>query len=430
VTTPVQRLQDFIDAAPTSWQAAEEIEKRLKAASFQPLSELHPWKLQKASRYYVRRQGAIIAFLVPEKKSESALVFATHTDSPTLKLKPHPLMKKEGMTFLTFEVYGSPMLSSWQGKDLYLAGSALIEKEGALQLVGVALDDTLLLIPQLPIHLDREAQEKQATLNRQEHIKALLSIEASCENPIEFLIQKKIGPCKVISYDLYACAKEKSSLIGEKRELISSSRIDNLFSASACLAALEDYKEASSTTLQMAVFYDHEEIGSRTKEGAYSPFFDDVLTRISLSLEISNEQTLIIKNRSLCLSIDMAHAFNPLFENKYEPGHKALLGEGVCIKYNADHKYATSAFTSGWLIHRCSALQIPLQPFIARSDIGCGSTVGPIFSHKTGIATVDIGAAQLSMHSCREVASVKDYLDLIRLIKGCMDVELTLPTTC
>jgi aspartyl aminopeptidase len=198
--------------------------------------------------------------------------------------------------------------------------------------------------------------------------------------------------------------------------MLASARLDNLCSAHACLAALALSKKPRNDGIQMGIFFDHEEIGSRSPEGAASPFLADVLKRISRSFKMDDEDLLCLKRRSLCVSLDVAHALNPNYPGKHDANHSPLLGKGVVLKYNADLKYATSAVSSAQLIQLAEKLSIPLQTFVSRNDIPSGSTVGPLIAQGLGIPVVDIGCPQLSMHSAREVIACQDYLDLCTLL--------------
>jgi len=410
----------FLDASPTSWHAVKEISERLAIREFHPLNEEEKWDLELGKKYFVSRGGALCAFSLPKMQPKQAIILASHTDSPALKLKPSPAFQKANMTQLGVEVYGAPLLTSWLNRDLVIAGRVVITNEsGSPEERLVFLDDALVFIPQLAIHLDREVNEKGLHLNKQEHlcpIMGLIDEDSSTMSALEKLLRRHLSFRALLSFELFLVPREHARFVGLENEMIASYRIDNLASVHASLSALGMQDKPSNHVLQMALFWENEEIGSRSKEGAGSPFLTDILQRIGYCLQLNTEESLLLKNKSLCVSIDMAHALNPNYPKKNEPHHIPLLGKGITLKYNADQRYATNALSAAVIVHACQMLNLPYQSYVSRSDISCGSTVGPIVAQGTGINTVDIGCPQLSMHSIREVMAVQDYIDLVRLL--------------
>jgi aspartyl aminopeptidase len=410
----------FLDASPTSWHAVKEIGNRLAIREFQPLDEEEKWHLEAGKKYFVARGGALCAFSLPEKKPTRAIILASHTDSPALKLKPVPAYQRANMTQFGVEVYGSPLLSSWLNRDLALAGRVVITNgAGQPEERLVYLDDALLFIPQLAIHLDREVNEKGLHLNKQDHLSPIIGLSEDSKMPLdalEKLLRRHLSFHSLLSFELFLVPHEPARFVGLENEMLASYRIDNLAGVHAALSAVGFLEKPSAHLLQVALFWDHEEIGSRSKEGAASPFLNDILERIGYSLKIDPEAILVLKNSSLCVSIDMTHALNPNYPKKYEPHHTPLLGKGIVLKYNADQKYASNALSAATIIQACHALNLSCQSYVCRSDMPCGSTVGSIVAQSTGITTVDIGCPQLSMHSVREVMATQDYLDMVRLL--------------
>ncbi len=413
-------LKAFLDTSPTSWHAVKEIGNRLAIREFQPLHEEEKWHLELGKKYFAVRGGALCAFSLPERRPEQALILASHTDSPALKLKPMPAYRTANMTQFGVEVYGSPLLSSWLNRDLALAGRVVImTAAGHPEERLVYLDDALLFIPQLAIHLDREVNEKGLHLNKQGHLSPIVGLSDEQGSPLdalEKLLRRHLSFHSLLSFELFLVPHESSRFVGFENEMLASYRIDNLVSVHASLSALGMQEKPSPHVLQMGLFWDNEEIGSRSKEGAASPFLNDILQRIGHSLNIDAEEILLLKNKSLCVSIDMAHALNPNYPKKHEPHHIPLLGKGIVLKYNADQKYASNALSAAVIVHACQTLNLPYQSYVCRSDIPCGSTVGPLVATGTGINTVDIGCPQLSMHSIREVMANQDYLDMVTLL--------------
>lgn len=413
-------LKAFLDASPTSWHAVKEISERLAIREFHPLNEEEKWHLEPGKKYFVTKGGALCAFCLPQKAPERAIILASHTDSPALKLKPLPAFQSANMIQFGVEVYGAPLLSSWLNRDLVLAGRVVVTNSaGDPEEKLVHLYDAVFFIPQLAIHLDREVNEKGLHLNKQEHLCPIVGLSDEKSIPLEVLeklLRRHLSFHSLLSFELFLVSHEPASTVGIENEMIASYRIDNLASAHSSLAALGMIEKPSDHVLQIGLFLDNEEIGSSSKEGAESPFLSDVLQRINHSLKINQEEALLIKNKSLCVSIDMAHALNPNYKKKHEPQHIPLMSKGIVLKHNANQKYASNALSSAVIVHACQKLNLPCQQYVCRSDIPCGSTVGPIVAKTTGINTVDIGCPQLSMHSIREVMAAQDYLDMVRLL--------------
>jgi aspartyl aminopeptidase len=402
----------FLKESPTSYHCVKEVKKRLLKEGFSPLEEDKLWQMKKGGKYFVSRGGSIASFCIPTSDPKSLSILAAHTDSPALKVKPNPVTVHEGMNLLSVEVYGGPILHSWLNRDLALAGRCFLA-DGKEELI--FLDEIPFIIPELAIHLNREVN-KGIPINRQDHLMPLISM-ADKDSPLDIkaLLQEQCGFKEILSYDLFLVPIQPPSLLGLKQEWIASYRIDNLTSVHAGVHAITSYQDSS--TLPLAIFFDHEEIGSKSWEGAASTFTSDILTRIKAFLSLSDEEFLILKRNSLCHSLDMAHAVSPLHKSKHDVGHKPLLGQGLVVKENSDQRYATSAYTLSLVKRIAKKANVSIQTFAARSDIPCGSTIGPSITSSTGIAVVDLGCAQLSMHSTREIASVQDHLDSITYLK-------------
>jgi aspartyl aminopeptidase len=283
------------------------------------------------------------------------------------------------------------------------------------------LDDAPLSIPQLAIHLDRDVNEKGLLLNKQDHLVPLAGLHKEKEEIatyLEKLLRRRMQFKTLYSFDLFLVPLESARFMGADGELLTSFHLDNLSSAHASAVALATAAEgeASKTNLSMAMFWDHEEIGSCTSEGAASPFLHDVLRRIGALYNFNEEAFIRFKTKSLFVSIDVAHGFNPNYKAKYEPHHLPLLGRGIVLKYNADQKYASTGPTAAAIARAAEAVDIPYQSYVVRSDIRSGSTVGPVVAHQLGIPTVDIGIPLLSMHSIREIIACRDHLDMCTLL--------------
>jgi len=414
-------LLSFLNNSPTAWHAVANCIKELSKHGFKELKEEEAWHLKPGGSYYVVRNGSsICAFITPKKSVKSLQVVASHTDSPTFKLKPNPEFTKENMIMLGLEVYGGPLITSWLNRDLGIAGRVIFtDKKGNTCEELVKLDQNPIVIPQLAIHLDRTVNESGLILNKQEHLAALASLSTTKNDKTSYLERqlKKIIPLnKVLSFDLFVYPLEQARLIGEHHELIASYRVDNLVSVYASLLSLLESKASDAHSLKMAVSWDSEETGSNTSQGAGSPFLSHIIERIALASNLSREEYFQLLGRSLCTSVDLAHAYHPNYSDKHEPRHQILLNHGICVKSNAQNKYASDARSAAAIVKLCYDHKIPFQRYVNRGDIPGGSTVGPIHASLTGMSTVDIGCAQLSMHSCRELTGVEDFHSLCRLL--------------
>jgi aspartyl aminopeptidase len=413
---PIEDLQAFLNASPTSWHAAAQIGNRLALHDFSPLEEEEKWKLEPGGRYFVVKGGSLCAFRLPEKTPKRASLIAAHTDSPALKLRQRPEVQKDNMTLFSTEVYGSPLIASWLNRDLGIAGRVVVSgKEGQIEERLVFIDEAPLMIPQLAIHLSREVNEKGLVLNRQEHLCPLATLGGSAHY-LEELLRRHLFFHQLLSHDLFLVPLEPSRLLGGQRELLASYRLDNLQSAHACVTALTAAKTPAPHAVQMAVFWDAEEIGSATAEGASSPFLSAIFSRIAAACKLNDEDLFRLKARALCLSVDVAHGLHPSYPQQHDPAHTPLLGKGVAIKYHAAQRYATNAVTAAEVVRLCQELNLNTQILTVRSDTSCGSTLGPIVAHTLGIATADIGCPLLSMHAPRELIACRDHLDLCQLL--------------
>ncbi len=412
-------FMSFVEESPTSWHAVKSACKKLEHAGFSPLDERKKWEIEHGGSYYVARGGSLLAFVAPSNRFEHLHLVGAHTDSPALKLKPHAEYQVENMTMFGVEVYGGPLLSSWLNRDLAIAGTvAYHDREGELQNGMVYLSDAPVVVPQLAIHLDRKVNEEGLKLNKQDHLAALAAIDEP-KGYLDRLIKKALPECeKLLSHDLFLVPMEQPRLIGSANKLYSGWRVDNLGSVHAALTALLEKKEPETERMKMVLFWDHEEVGSGSAEGAASPFFSDSLERISLAMGLQREEMMRTLASSFCLSVDAAHGLHPNYQSMHEPQHRPLMGKGVTLKVNAQQRYAGDASKWGELAHLCEKVGVPLQRFVNRTDCPCGSTIGPIHSSRTGMPTVDLGYPQLSMHSIRELCSVKDHLAMCKLLSA------------
>ncbi len=421
----LEKFVRFINHSPTVYHAAREIGTRLAEADFTPITEREKWKLEPGKGYFVMREDTLLAaFRLPTKKPTDSVLLASHIDSPALKIKPQAEISSHGIGQFGTEIYGGPLLHTWFDRDLSLAGRIVVlDKNGHCESKFVLLDDYPLIIPSVAIHLNREVNEKGLIINKQDHLKAVYSIHHKDQH-LEDLLRKQHPFQKLLSFDLFLIPIEKAAFNGYDDELISSYRLDNLTSAFASLEALLQTK-ARKETIQMAIFWDHEEIGSKTYAGADSLFVNELFERICTSCKMDREDYYRLKSSSLCISADVGHAFHPNYADKNDPQNTPIMGKGPIVKFST--KYATSGATAAPIVRLAEKHKIPLQTSASRSDLSSGSTVGAMMGANPGIPTVDLGIACWAMHSIRETISGQDQIWLCELLKAALEEPLIHP---
>lgn len=410
-----QDLLDFIDASPSPWHAVATCEQRLQAAGFARLDETERWTLQAGDkRYVVRGDAAIIAFVVGSAAlAESGLrIIGAHTDSPGLRIKPRPAEEVGGMVRLGVEVYGAPILATFADRDLSLAGRVHVRTPDGFATRLVRFADPLLRLPNLAIHMNREVNESGLKFNKQSELPLLLGVaeegvkaDARFRQPIAAALG--VEPGDLLTWELNAYDTQKGSLWGADREFIADSQLDNLASCHAALNALLATDQPAATCL--CAFFDHEEVGSESAAGAGGSFIADVLARLAGNAGLDGEDQRRMLARSFFISADMAHGWHPNFPAAYEPCHHALVNAGPVIKSNANQRYSTTGETAARFMALCARAGVPCQQYAHRTDLGCGSTIGPIVAARLGIPSVDVGSPMWAMHSIRESAGVLDH---------------------
>ena len=420
----VHDLLEFIDNSPTPFHAVEEMKSKLIGQGHSELKESDAWDLKSNGKYFItRNDSSLIAFIIGTKTKDASgfKIIGAHTDSPNLKLKPNPAYEKNGYMQLGVEVYGGVLLTTWTDRDLSLAGRVIIKGKKGPQSKLVRFDEPLLRIPQLAIHLNRDVNEKGLTLNKQNHLPPIFSL-AEKKGNTKALLEKRIAQkikCKstdILSMELSLYDTQSSAIGGKDGEFIFAGRLDNLASCHAALQALTESKTKDPMTRVIA-FYDHEEVGSDSPQGAGSPFLKDILERLTFESDNPRETFFRSMANSFFISADMAHAVHPNYSEKHDARHMPVLNGGPVIKCNSNQRYATEGVSSAWFEMLCKKADIPVQKFVVRSDLGCGSTIGPITAANLGIRTIDVGNPMLSMHSIREMAGAKDHLPLIKAFK-------------
>ena len=423
-----EELCAFLDASPSPFHAVSSMVTILKEAGFSELDEADKWQLEPGSKHFVVRNGSsIIAFVVGSNdlvKSGLRMVGA-HTDSPCLMIKPQPIMDSMGYTQLAVEVYGGALLNPWFDRDLSVAGRLVYKNaKGNLRQKLIDFKQPIAVIPSLAIHLDRDANSGRA-INAQTDISPLIGLSDEDGKPQDFveILQKQFLQSKdeVMDFELCLYDTQPASIIGLEQEFLTSARLDNLLS---CHIAIRSLIDADNTNTCIVACNDHEEVGSVSAIGADGPFLESLVARIvsgQSSEKHSSESQAHIINRSLLISSDNAHGVHPNFPQKHDDVHLPRLNGGPSIKTNVKQRYATNSATASLFKQFCHQVKVPVQQFVSRNDMACGSTIGPITSSRLGVPTVDVGIPQLAMHSCREIIGSKDPFRLSKVLKAFFD---------
>jgi len=410
-------LIDFIKKSPTCFQAVAQIEKILEKEGFYKLEENKRFVIEKNKSYYVKRNdSSLIAFKVPENYKGFSII-ASHTDSPTFKLKPNPeVLKDNKYTVINTEGYGGMLLAPWFDRPLSIAGRVYVEKDENVVPYLVNIEKDLLSIVNLAIHQNKDAN-KGIEYKKQVDMLPLLALGDN-KGAINSLIAETLNVDEklIISSDLFLYNRMKGSIWGINDEFFSSPRIDDLQGVYSSLNAL--ISTDANQYINMAVFLDNEEVGSGTKQGALSDFLKTIIDRIAYSLNWDIEDKAIYQANSFMISSDNGHALHPNYSVVNDIVNKPVLNGGVLIKYSANQKYTTDAASAAFFKKLLEKEGIPYQEFVNNSDVIGGSTLGNLVSHSYSISTIDIGVAQLAMHSPYETAGTKDTYYLIKAMKA------------
>lgn len=422
----VQQLLDFIDASPSPWHAVATMEQALIAASFTRLFEQQPWQLEAGGRYYVVRDGSsIIAFVAGQKSlpENGYKIIGAHTDSPGLRIKPHALYKSGELLQMGVEVYGGPILATFTDRDLSFAGRVSYRTDsGEIQTQLIHFKHALLRLPNLAIHMNRKVNEEGLKLNKQTELPLIFSMSSKEQLPDQVFSELLLSQCQIpaehlLSWELNVYDTQKGAFWGAQQEFYTDSQLDNLASCHAGLAALLDETVLQTGNTVVCAFFDHEEVGSESTKGADGSFLPDTLERIALARSLSTEDYKRALASSFMLSVDMAHAYQPNFPAAYETEHKVYVNKGPVIKLNANQRYSSESVSEAMFINWCQQVNVPFQKYAHRTDIPCGSTIGPMASAKLGIRSVDVGNAMWAMHSVRESAGVQDHAHMIAVMQ-------------
>lgn len=410
---------DFLKDSPSCFHAVENIRTELENSGFEQLTEDKRWKLVPGHKYYVARNGSsLIAFYLPSECVEKGFrICASHSDSPTFKIKENPEMTSSGCVTLNVEKYGGMLLNPWFDRPLSIAGRVAVRTENGFENRLLNFDRNLLMIPSLAIHMNRDANEGHK-IDVQKEIQPVLTEEKEAKLSGLIADELKIKTKDIISTDLFLYNRSEPTIWGANEEFISGAKLDDLECAFLNLKGFLSASAENADFISVYAVFDNEEVGSQTYQGAASTFLKDILERINHSLQGDLEENKIRLAKSIMLSTDNAHAVHPNFAEKADPTNRPLVNGGIVIKYNAAQKYTTDAVSSAFFKNLCEKADVPFQIYTNNSNVAGGSTLGNISQSQVSIPCVDIGLAQWAMHSPYESAGLKDMEYMFRAVKA------------
>ncbi|MFC9325894.1 M18 family aminopeptidase [Kitasatospora sp. NPDC057015] len=423
--THTDDLIAFLGSSPSPYHAVASAAQRLEKVGFRQVSETDAWDGTTGGRYVIRG-GALIAWYVPQGAGPQTpfRVVGTHTDSPNLRVKPLPDTGSAGWRQVAVEIYGGVPLNTWLDRDLGLSGRLAL-RDGTARLVQI--DEPLLRVPQLAIHLDRQVNDG-LKLDKQRHLTPIWGLGPTDEGSlIEYVAERAGVPADdIVGWDLMTHDVQPPSYLGRDRELLAGPRLDNLLSVHAAAAALAATAAAAAEGAELPYIpvlaaFDHEETGSESDTGAQGPLLGNVLERSVYSRGGTPEDRARALAGTVCLSSDMGHAVHPNYSERHEPGHHPLPNGGPILKVNVNNRYATDAVGRAVFAAACERAGVPWQTFVSNNAMPCGTTIGPITAARLGITTVDCGIAALSMHSARELCGADDPFLLASAIKAFLE---------
>ena len=422
-----KHILSLIDTSHSVFHVVDQMVKAAQEKGFIELKENKPWNVAPGKSYFLTRNGSsFLAFVIPENPTFAFRLTATHNDSPTFALKSDPLFNKSGYTMVNVEPYGGALYATWFDRPLSIAGRAFIQDEKGTRSVLVDVDKDLLTIPSLAIHQNREANNG-ATYNPATQLIPLYAV-GNVEGNISSILGRECGiEGKILSFDLSLYVREGHRCIGSDGEFVLSPRLDDLSCAYAGLEAILAAKEKKEGNIPVFVSFDNEEVGSLTAQGANSDFLISSLRRLALALGKNEEELRIAIADSIMLSCDNAHAGHPNYPGIEDPTSPVKLNGGIVIKHNAAQRYTTSGRSAAYVESLASSLGQTLQHFSNRSDLRGGSTLGNISNAEVSLCTVDIGIAQLAMHSSVELCGVKDISRMAELLNAHFLTDLAIP---
>lgn len=408
-------LIHFIAKSPSTFHAVRGIKAALLYAGFTEIREEDTWQIEKGGKYVVTRNGsALMAFTVPEEGAEAFHITASHCDSPTFKIKENPEIADGPYVKLNVEGYGGMIMSTWLDRPLSVAGRLLVTENGHLAEKLVAIDGTMLIIPSVAIHMDRNVNQHKEWKVQKDMLPLYGMTGAKTPFMDVIAAAAKVKAEDILAHDLILYSRVPGTIWGKEREFISSPKLDDLQCAFACFRGFTQGQKEKY--ISVYALFDNEEVGSATSQGAGSTFLANTLERLARSLGYSYDETMAMIARSFMISADNAHSVHPNHPEYADPVNRPVINGGIVIKYSAAQKYATNAFSAAYFKKLCKDHDIPTQTFTNHSDNPGGSTLGNISNTVIAMPTVDIGLPQLAMHSSYETAGVKDTAYLVDVV--------------
>ena len=412
----VEQFRNQLDASPTPRHLVDFVATQLSSAGFTDctISNSPEGYL---SNGFIKRSGSIVAWRRGSKTIDQFRIIGAHTDSPCLKIKPHPDETRFGWHTLQVEVYGSPLLNSWLDRDLGIAGHAVL-RDGSVKLF--CSESPIARISQLAIHLDREINERGLILDKQLHLSAAW---ATGEKTLDFLrwVATQVDSKRddIISVDAQFFDSVPAQILGVDQSLLASGRLDNQASCWAAISALIETQSPQDTCV--VALFDHEEVGSTSAVGAAGPVLEHTLERVASAGGLSRIDYLQALSQSSCVSADNSHAVHHNYPERHDHAHAPIVNQGPALKLNSNQRYATSSTSAAMFIRACESAKVKHQMFVSKNNMPCGTTIGPITATRLGIDTVDVGIPQLSMHSAREVCGVSDLVAMQKALRSYMN---------
>ena len=401
----VKKLQSFLDKAHSVYHAVALMKNELEGAGYTCLSEGDNWELQAGGKYYLTRNGsAILAFRVPADAPKGFLISAAHADRPCFKVKENGVAEG-AYTRLLVEKYGGALLAPWLDRPLSVAGRVLVETEKGVESRLVDVDRDLLLMPNVAIHMNRSANEGYKWNPATDTIPLLADKESAKKFWDEI---ENLAGGKILGHDLYLYVRQNASVWGLNDEFISAQAIDDLECAWGCLQGFLQAKQTAH--IPVLCVFDSEEVGSSSYQGAGSDLLESALSRICAALDLEKSRQLA---GSFLVSADNAHALHPNHPEYADSANAPVMNSGVVVKFNANQRYTTDGLSCAIFRKICEKAAVPVQTYCNRADLPGGSTLGNISLSQVAVPSVDIGLAQLAMHSCYETAGVKDVAYLV-----------------
>ncbi|WP_405179426.1 M18 family aminopeptidase [Nocardia sp. NBC_01377] len=425
ISATASGLCSFIDESPSPFHVCRTVARELDERGFTRLSESQPWEQGAPGSHYVVRGGSLVAWATEDAAGATPFrVVGAHTDSPNLRVKQHPDFVVAGWQMVGLEPYGGAWLNSWLDRELGISGRLSVRDGNAVREKLVRIDDPILRVPQLAIHLSEE--RRGVTLDPQRHVNAVWGLGFEPRSFLAYVAERAgVSAADVLGWELMTHDLTPSRVIGRDADLVSAPRLDNQGTCYAGLRAFLAAVDAPGAAIPVLAMFDHEEVGSQSDRGAQSDLLPTVLERIVLGRGGGRAEFLAALSGSVCASGDMAHATHPNYAERHEPAHRIEVNGGPVLKVNQNLRYATDSSGAGAFALACAQAGVPLQRYVHRADLPCGSTIGPMTAARTGISTVDVGAAQLAMHSAREMMGAHDVASYAAAFAAFLTPEAT-----